>query len=485
MVPSSLFGENNVLVSKYLVSHGTEDSHLLKGFVIQGDIVKELLEETAVRATRYLAGIKSRRVSPAPESIAGLESLGGPLPEHSSDPATVLALLDDAGSPATVATTGPCYFGFVIGGAVPAALAANWLAGAWDQNAALSVMSPVAAKVEEIVLGWMIDLFGLPAGCGAGFVTGTTMANFTALAAARSALLKRSGWDVEENGLFGAPRLRVVVGAEVHVSLLKALSLLGLGRSRVIVVPTDDQGRMRPEALPSLDDRTIVCIQSGNVNTGAFDPAEEIFVRARQADAWVHVDGAFGLWAAASPLYAKLLAGVSDADSWAIDCHKWLNVPYDSGIAMVRNAEHLRDAMAVNAAYLQPSALREPCFYTPEASRRARGIELWAAMQSLGRSGLRELIERNCRLAKLFSEGLRRAGFEVLNDVVLNQVLVSFGDADETRRVIAAVQNDGTCWCGGTQWHGHTAMRISVSSWATTEEDVERSLEAIIRIAKG
>jgi len=447
--------------------------------------VKELLEETAVRASRYLAGINRRRVAPAPESVAGLESLGGVLPEHSSDPAKVLALLDDAGSPATVATTGPRYFGFVIGGTVPAALAANWLGGAWDQNAALYVMSPVAAKMEEIVLQWLVDLFGLPAPCGAGFVTGTTMANFTALAAARSALLKRAGWDVEEDGLFGAPVLRVIVGAEVHVSLRKALSLLGLGRSRVTTVPADDQGRMRSEALPPLDDRTIICIQSGNVNTGAFDPAEQICSRARQAGAWVHVDGAFGLWAAASPLYAKLLAGASDADSWAIDCHKWLNVPYDSGIAVVRNPEHLCDAMAISAAYLEPSALREPCFYTPEASRRARGIELWAALRSLGRSGLRELIERNCRLAKRFSEGLRQAGFQVLNEVVLNQVLVSFGDADETRRVIAAVQSDGTCWCGGTEWHGHTAMRISVSSWATTEEDVERSLAAIIRIAKG
>jgi glutamate/tyrosine decarboxylase-like PLP-dependent enzyme len=339
--------------------------------------------------------------------------------------------------------------------------------------------------MEEIVLQWLVDLFGLPAPCGAGFVTGTTMANFTALAAARSALLKRAGWDVEEDGLFGAPALRVIVGAEVHVSLRKALSLLGLGRSRVTTVPADDQGRMRPEALPPLDDRTIICIQSGNVNTGAFDPAEQICSRARQAGAWVHVDGAFGLWAAASPRYAKLLAGASHADSWAIDCHKWLNVPYDSGIAVVRNPQHLRDAMAMSAAYLKPSAVREPCFYTPEASRRARGIELWAALRSLGRSGLRDLIERNCRLAKGFSEGLREAGFQVLNDVVLNQVLVSFGDADETRRVIAAVQSDGTCWCGATEWHGHTAMRISVSSWATTEEDVERSLAAIIRIAKG
>jgi glutamate/tyrosine decarboxylase-like PLP-dependent enzyme len=310
------------------------------------------------------------------------------------------------------------------------------------------------------------------------------MANFSALAAARTTLLKRSGWNVEEDGLFGAPPIKVIVGAEVHVSLLKALTMLGLGRSRVITVPSDGQGRMRADALPPLDDRTVVCIQAGNVNTGAFDPAKEICARAREAGTWVHVDGAFGLWAAVSPLYAPLLEGVGDADSWAIDCHKWLNVPYDSGIAVVRDPAHLRNAMAINAAYLQPSENREPWHYTPEASRRARGIELWAAMRSLGRDGLREMIERHCRLAKRFAEGLRQSGLQVLNDVVLNQVLVSFGSPEETRRIMAAIQNDGTCWCGGTQWQGHTAMRISVSSWATNDEDVERSLEAIIRIAQ-
>ena len=446
--------------------------------------MKKLLVETAHRAARYVTGTANRQVVPLPADVARLEALGGPLPQSPSDPSEVLALLDDIGSPATVATAGGRYFGFVIGGSLPAALVANWLAGAWDQNAAMQVMSPVAAKLEEIVLEWMVDLLGLPSGSGAGFVTGTTMANFSALAAARTALLKRAGWDVEEDGLFGAPPIHVVVGDEVHVSVLKALSMLGLGRSRVTRVPADAQGRMRPEALPPLDDHTLVCVQAGNVNTGAFDPAGEICARAHEAGSWVHVDGAFGLWAAVSPQYAPLLAGAGAADSWAIDCHKWLNVPYDSGVAVVRTPEYLHTAMTLSAAYLTPGDGREPWHYAPEGSRRARGVELWAAMRSLGRSGLREMIERNCRQAKEFAERLREAGFAILNDVVLNQVLVSFGRAEDTRRVIAEVQNDGTCWCGGTQWHGHAAMRISVSSWATTDEDVERSVAAMIRIAR-
>jgi len=446
--------------------------------------MKKLLAETADRAARYIADIANRRVAPLPADVARLETLGGPLPQLPSDPSEVLALLDDIGSPATVATTGGRYFGFVIGGSLPAALVANWLAGAWDQNAATQVMSPVAAKLEEIVLEWIVDVLGLPPGSGAGFVTGTTMANFSALAAARTALLKRAGWDVEEDGLFGAPPIHVVVSDEVHVSVLKALSMLGLGRSRVTRVPVDDQGRMRLDALPPLDDQTLVCIQAGNVNTGAFDPAGEICARAHEAASWVHVDGAFGLWAAVSPLYAPLLAGAGAADSWAIDCHKWLNVPYDSGVAVVRTPEYLHTAMTLSAAYLTASDGREPWHYAPEASRRARGVELWAAMRSLGRSGLREMIERNCYQAKVFAERLHKAGFAILNDVVLNQVLVSFGSAEDTRRVITDTQNDGTCWCGGTQWHGHTAMRISVSSWATTDEDVERSVTAMIRIAR-
>ncbi|MGA7905899.1 MAG: aminotransferase class V-fold PLP-dependent enzyme [Candidatus Sulfotelmatobacter sp.] len=446
--------------------------------------MKNLLEETARRAARYVTEIGNRRVAPLPESVSRLEALGGPLPESPSDPMEVLALLDDVGSPATVATTGGRYFGFVIGGSLPAALATNWLAGAWDQNAAMYVMSPVTARIEEIVMSWMAQLLGLPPGSGMGFVTGTTMANFSALAAARTALLTRAGWNVEEDGLFGAPPIRVIAGDEVHISVLKALSMLGLGRSRLTRVPADSQGRMRADALPALDNCTLVCLQAGNVNTGAFDPAREVCARAHEAGAWVHVDGAFGLWAAVSPQYAPLLNGAGAADSWAIDCHKWLNVPYDSGVAVVRDPEPLRTAMTLSAAYLTPSEYREPWHYAPEGSRRARGVELWAAIRSLGRSGLREMVERNCRAANRFAERLRQAGFAILNDVVLNQVLVSFGSPEQTRRVIAGIQSDGTCWCGGTQWQGHTAMRISVSNWATTDEDVERSAEAMIRIAR-
>jgi len=436
--------------------------------------LKELLNDAAARAARYAVEVRERRVSPAPDDVAQLEHLGGAIPIEPTDPAEILALLDQYGSPATVATTGPRYFGFVTGGVLPAALASGWLASAWDQNAALRVMSPAAAKIEDIALAWLRDVLALPPTCGAGFVTGATMANFTALAAARHALLGRAGWNVEEDGLFGAPPLRVVVGAEVHVSVLKALSMLGLGSARVITVAADDQGRLIADSLPTLDWRTIVCIQAGNVNTGAFDPAEEVCERAGDAGAWVHVDGAFGLWAAAAPTRAHLTQGVSSADSWATDCHKWLNVSYDSGLALVRNPEYLRAAMSYSAAYLHAGHDREPSHYTPEASRRARGIEIWAALRSLGKQGLAEMIDRNCRLAQRFADGLRA---RVLNDVVLNQVLVEL-----PLETIDAIQRDGVCWCGSTKWHGHTAMRISVSNWSTTEDDVDRSLAAIQRI---
>jgi glutamate/tyrosine decarboxylase-like PLP-dependent enzyme len=444
----------------------------------------DLLTETAARAARYVDAINQRRVAPSPEDVARLEQLGGDLNHHPCDGSQVIAQLDDLGSPATIASTGGRYFGFVTGGSLPAAMAANWLAGAWDQNAALFVQSPVASKIEQITSEWLLDVLTLPSSSGVGFVTGATMANFTALAAARHALLARAGWDVEERGLFGAPEITVVVGAEVHASMLKALSMLGFGRKRVVTVPADDQGRMLANRVPALDERTLIAIQAGNVNTGAFDPAAEICTHARRAGAWVHVDGAFGLWAAAAPDRAHLVGGFAEADSWATDCHKWLNVPYDSGLAIVRDANNLRAAMTVHAAYLTMGEHREPWQYAPEASRRARGVEIWAALRSLGRSGLAEMIERNCRLASRFADGFRQAGFTVLNDVVLNQVIVSFGDGDKTRRVIAEVQSEGICWCGGTEWRGHAAMRISVSCWATTEEDVDRSLAAILRIAK-
>ena len=444
----------------------------------------DLLQQTAARAAAYLHSLDDRSVAPTAAAIAGLAAFDEPLPAGPSDPAAVIELLDRIGSPATVVNAGGRYFGFVNGGALPAALAANWLAGAWDQNASLHVMSPVAARLEEITLAWLVELLGLPGGCGGAFVSGATMANLAGLAAARRTLLLRQGWDVELQGLFGAPELRLVVGDEVHVSVLKALSLLGLGRERVTRVPTDGQGRMRAEALPPLDDRTIVCLQAGNVNSGAFDPAEPICAAARAAGAWVHVDGAFGMWAAAAPARAHLAVGLAEADSWATDAHKWMNVPYDCGVVICRQPEALRGAMAVLAPYLQLGDQREPQHYGPEFSRRARGIEVWAALRSLGRSGVADLVERCCRHATRFAEGLRAAGHNVLNEVTLNQVLVSFGDAETTRRVIGAVQADGTCWCGGTTWQGHAAMRISVSSWATNAEDVERSLAAIVQVAR-
>jgi glutamate/tyrosine decarboxylase-like PLP-dependent enzyme len=445
--------------------------------------MKDLLLDASARAVRYVSGIGGRRITPRPEDIARLSALGGEIPEEPCDPKAVLALLDDVGSPATIASTGGRYFGFVTGATLPAALAANWIAGVWDQNAAMRVMSPVAAALEDITLGWLREALALPHSTDVGFVTGATMANFTCLAAARHALLGRAGWNVEENGLFGAPPLTVVVSDEVHVSVLKALAMLGLGRTRVTRLATDEQGRMKCDSLPRFDERTIVCIQAGNVNTGAFDPAAQICSQAHRHGAWVHVDGAFGLWAAAAPERTHLMAGFADADSWATDCHKWLNVPYDSGLAFVREPQHLRSAMTVSAAYLQASDLREPYQYTPEASRRARAIEIWAALRSLGRRGLADMVERNCRLATRFANHLRTAGYSILNDVVLNQVLVSFGEAAATKRVISELQNEGTCWCGGTEWHGQTAMRISVSGWATTEEDVDQSVAAVLRVA--
>jgi glutamate/tyrosine decarboxylase-like PLP-dependent enzyme len=443
----------------------------------------ELLGFTAERAARYVQSIAERRVSPSAEAVAALARFHERLPEHPADPREVITLLDEIGSPATIASTGGRYFGFVIGGSLPAVTAASWLASAWDQNMALRVMSPVGAELEDVVLGWIRELLNLPADCDGGLVTCATTANFTALTAARSAILRRAGWNVEDDGLLGAPRVEVVVGEEVHASVTKALSLGGFGRKRVTVVEADQQGRMRAEKLPRLDDRSIVCIQAGNVNTGAFDPAAEICERAREAGAWVHVDGAFGLWAGVSPNHEQLTRGFAQADSWATDAHKWLNVSYDSGIVMVRDRMALRRAMTISAAYLQESAHREPMNHVPEASRKARGIELWAALKSLGRSGLRDLIERTCRLAARFADRLRFAGYEILNDVVVNQVLVSFGSAEKTREIMRRVQEEGTCWCGGTVWQGKTAMRISVSSWATTEEDIDRSAAAVIQMA--
>jgi glutamate/tyrosine decarboxylase-like PLP-dependent enzyme len=435
------------------------------------------------RSVRYLEGLDERGVAPTEEALSHLKQLDEPLPELPSQPEDVLRILDEIGSPATLASNGRRFFGFVIGGSLPVTTAAGVLAGAWDQNAGGYVVSPIASVLEEICIKWLIDLFSLPHGTGGGFTSGATMANFTGLAAARHSLLADLDWDVESKGLYGAPSITVIVGDEVHISVLKALNLLGLGRDRVLRVPVDAQGRMRADKLPRMSGPTIICAQAGNVNTGAFDPLEEICAAGREAGAWVHVDGAFGLWAFVSPHRRHLTAGLSSAHSWATDAHKWLNVPYDSGIVLVSDPRDLRAAMSVDAAYLMRGEKRDPSDYVPELSTRARSIEIWAALRRLGRSGVADLVERCCRHASRFAEGLKKAGYTVLNDVVLNQVLVSFGSAERTLRVIEEIQKDGTCWCGGTQWQGKTAMRISVSSWATTESDVEKSLDAICRVA--
>jgi glutamate/tyrosine decarboxylase-like PLP-dependent enzyme len=441
--------------------------------------LEQVLGAAAERAMAYARDIRDRRVVPTAAAIDGLREFMRALPESPTSPLEVIERLHRYGSPATVATTAGRYFGFVNGGAVPASMAASWIAAVWDQNAALRVMSPVAATLEDVALAWVCAALGLPPDSGGALVTGATMANMTALAAARHALLARQGWDVERDGLFGAPVLNVVVGDAVHVSVLKALGLLGLGAHRVHRVPVDDQGRMRAEALPALDDRTIVCIQAGNVNTGAFDPAAHICRQAHDAGGWVHVDGAFGLWASASPRLRHLTEGFAGANSWATDGHKWPNVGYDCGIALVRDPRALHSAMRATSAYFTPGGEREPSQFAPEMSRRARGVELWATLCSLGRSGLAEVIERTCAHAQHFSRGLRDRGYEILNDVVINQVLVSFGSDAVTRAAIERIQSDGICWCGGTEWQGRLAMRISVSSWATTGDDVEASLAAI------
>jgi len=454
----------------------------------------DLLRHTADLAIEFLDGLPERRVGPTASIEELRTALGGPLPERGEEPREVVERLARSADPGLVGMAGPRYFGFVIGGHVPAALAADWLTSTWDQNATLYVTSPANSVAEEVAAGWLLEILDLPRTASVGFTTGCAMASFTALAAARHAVLRRAGWDVEADGLFGAPEIDVVVGEEVHVTILAALQYLGFGRERVKRAATDAQGRMDAaslrQVLAGCRGPLIVCAQAGNVNTGAFDPLEEIVEAVRERGGWLHVDGAFGLWAAASPALSHLVRGAAGADSWATDGHKWLNVPYDSGIVIVGDPESHRAAMTIAAAYLVQTEGRErdPFDYVPEFSRRARGFTVWAALRSLGRQGMAELVERCCNLARRFAARLgAEPGIEILNEIVLNQVLVRFhppagGDADAlTREVIARVQADGTCWLGGTTWHGVAAMRISVSNWSTTEGDVDVSAEAILR----
>ncbi|MEZ5277179.1 MAG: pyridoxal-dependent decarboxylase [Opitutaceae bacterium] len=445
--------------------------------------MNDLFRMTAEMATGYMESLTSRPVAPSEQAVAATTAFDGPLPEDGTDPEEVIRTLHALGTPATIAMAGPRFFGFVIGGALPVSVAANWLATAWDQNTG-SYLTAATSVPEQVALKWLLELLHLPMESAVGFVTGATVANFTALAAARHSVLKRAGWNVEEEGLCGAPEIKVVVGREFHPSVMKSLTMLGFGRNRLIRCPVDGQGRMIPDRLPNLDGPAIVCTQAGNINTGAFDPIGEIADRVHRSGGWVHVDGAFGLWAAATPTRSHLTAGMERADSWATDGHKWLNLPFDSGFAFVRDAEAMGTALAITAEYLPPPGeKRFPANFTPELSRRARGVDAWAAIRHLGRKGVAEMIERCCRHATRFAEGLSEAGFEILNDVVLNQVLVSFGSPERTDRIIERIQKDGTCWCGGTDWQGRHAMRISICSWMTTDADVEMSLEAMIRAA--
>jgi glutamate/tyrosine decarboxylase-like PLP-dependent enzyme len=443
----------------------------------------DLLREALDRSLAYLGSVGDRRVIPDAASVARLAELDSELPRTGLAAPDVLRQLDDVGSPATVASNGPRYFGFVTGAALPVAQAAAWLSAAWDQNAALTLMSPVAACLNAVALRWITGLLGLPLGTAGSFVTGATMANTTCLAAARDAVLARHGWDAASEGLVGAPPVTVVVGAEAHTTVRKALGLIGLGRDRATVLPVDHQGRIEARGLPRLDAPAIVCLQAGNVNTGASDPFGPLIEWSRENGAWTHVDGAFGLWAATSPGLRDQVAWVDGADSWATDCHKWLNTTYDCGVALVRSREALAAAMEASAAYL-PGTGTEAMGLSPQSSQRARGVEVWAALASLGSDGMASLVERSCRLAARFAGRMLDAGFEPLNQVVLNQVLVSFGEAERTDAVIAAVQADGTCWCGPTTWHGIRAMRLSVSGWCTTEEDIDRSARAVIACAR-
>ena len=455
---------------------------------------KDLMRLAARHATKFLDGLPNRPAGATGSRTDLHAALGGALPQAGTDPAAVIDMLANAVEPGLVASAGPRYFGFVCGGSLPTALAADWLTSAWDQNAGLYAGSPAASVVEEIVAQWLLDLLQLPATASFGFVTGCQMANFVGLASARHHVLEQTGWNVEESGLFGAPPINVLVGNDAHVTIFTTLNMLGVGSGRVLRVPADDQGRMKiSELVKTLDTckgPTIICAQAGNVNSGAFDPLEQIAALARRHQAWLHIDGAFGLWAAASPALRHLVAGMEGADSWAFDAHKWLNVPYDSGVAIVAHPESHRATKAVRAAYLMRSGgpERDPFEWTPEASRRARGFAIYAALRSLGQRGVTELVDRCCRLAVRMADRLKcEPGVEIINDVVLNQVLVRLHpsggkDPDQyTWAVIARVQKEGTCWLGGTVWHGVTAMRISVSNWATSEDDADRSVDAIVK----
>ena len=446
---------------------------------------KRLLEQAKQYAFDYLDGVSNRRVSPGDDALSGLAAFDEPMPEHPETPEQILSQLQTYGAPATSAQGGGRYFGFVNGGITPVGLAARWMADAWDQNSALYVMSPVASKMEELCERWLVELLGLPEGTAAGFVSGSSTAIVCALAAARNELLARQGWNVPEQGLWGAPPIRVVLGEQAHSSVLKALALLGMGKGMVTLAPVDEQGRIRPDRLPEIDQNTLLILQAGNVNSGSFDPLDVLCARANECGAWVHIDGAFGLWAAASEQTRHLVRGLERADSWSTDAHKTLNAPYDSGIVFVKDRAALVRAMQASGSYILYSEHRDGMLYTPEMSRRARSIELWATLKGFGKSGIGALVDTLCDNARSFAERLNESGFRVLNDVVFNQVLVACDSPEETKATLARLQAGGVCWCGGAVWRQEPVIRISVCSWRTTKEDVDACVAAFVAARNG
>ncbi len=441
----------------------------------------ELLERAKSHALDYLRSILDQPVFPGREAIDGLNIFKEPLSVEPGDPYEILDMLHNNGSPATVAQTGGRYFGFVNGGIAPAALAVKWLSDTWDQNAGLFVMSPIASVLEEICEKWLVNLFNFPEDTAAGFVGGSSTATLCGLTAGRNHLLNKLGYDVSKKGLFNAPEIRVVLGEGAHSTVYKALSILGLGSERLIKVPTDDQGRILVEAMPELNDRTLLILQAGNVNSGAFDNFEALCQKGRNAGAWIHVDGAFGLWATASEKLCYLTKGVELADSWSVDAHKTLNAPYDNGIILCRNRDVLTHALHMTGSYIIYSDHRDGMLYTPDMSRRARIVELWATLKSLGKRGVSELIEDLHNKAKYFANALEQNGFIINNNVCFNQVLVSLGNSHITENVIKLIQDSGECWCGGAKWDNHSVIRISVCSYRTTYEDIDRSVNAFIK----
>ncbi len=449
----------------------------------------DLIRRAAELAVHYASTVDDRAVAPSGDAVAALARFDEPLPEQGLDADETLQLLAIVGGPGTMAQTGPNYFGFVNGATYPVALGASFLVNTWDQNAALPVMSPTSAALYDVASRWLVDILGLPETTDAAFVTGATVANASCLAAARDSLLATAGWDVQNDGMFGAPPIHVVIGAQAHSTLRKSLGLIGLGRDRVTIVPADDQGRILADQLPDvsmLDGPLLMCAQAGEVNTGAFDPFDRLADwLAGHDDAWLHVDGAFGLWAMADPARADLVRGLDRADSWAADGHKWLNVTYDCGIAFVNRDGALRRTFSAVAGYLPPESGFEAMHHTPQSSQRARQVEVWAVLRTLGRDGVAQLVKQACDCAVAIGERLSADGFDVLNEVVLNQVLVRYRDGATTERLLAAIQADGRIWCGPTQWQGETAMRISVSSWKTTADDAQRAADVIVECAEG